>query len=141
MFERAKALNLPTWEDGRSTLERYTRLNELLNKAAYTADDKTEIKQLLKELDLDQDDSKHSQFARLRQNRGRLVKRPKSGPIEIVANGRADWVGWVELKTEPVDELATRHTAMVMRDLDADVLGVIEAEGRNRTQELLQHPA
>jgi endonuclease/exonuclease/phosphatase family metal-dependent hydrolase len=130
MFERAKALNLPTWEEGRPILERYTRINELLNKDTYTPSDKTEIKKLLKELDLDKDDSKHSEFARLRQNRGRLVKRPKSGPIEIVANGRADWVGWVELKTEPVDELATRHTAMVMRDLDADVLGVIEAESR-----------
>jgi hypothetical protein len=31
MFERAKALNLPTWDDGRPTLERYTRLNDLLN--------------------------------------------------------------------------------------------------------------
>ena len=42
----------------------------------------------------------------------------------------ADWVGWVELTTEPVDELAMQHTAMVMRDVAADVLGVVEAEDR-----------
>jgi predicted extracellular nuclease len=129
MFERAKALNLPTWEEGRPTLERHSRINELLNVAVYSADDKTEIIKLLKELGLAKKDD-GGKFAQLRQNRGRLLKRPKSGGIEIVANGRADWIGWVELKTEPVNELATRHTAMVMRDLDADVLGVIEAENR-----------
>lgn len=129
MFERAKALNLPTWEEGRPTLERHARINELLNTAVYGADDKAEIVKLLKELGLAKKDD-GGEFAQLRQNRGHLLKRPQSGGIEIVANGRADWIGWVELKAEPVNELATRHTAMVMCDLDADVLGVIEAESR-----------
>jgi endonuclease/exonuclease/phosphatase family metal-dependent hydrolase len=66
----------------------------------------------------------------LRQNRGKLVRRPKGGGLEIVANGRGDWVGWVELKTEQVNELAMQHTAMVIRDVNADVLGVVEAENR-----------
>jgi endonuclease/exonuclease/phosphatase family metal-dependent hydrolase len=48
----------------------------------------------------------------------------------IVANGREDWIGWVELTKEPTDELATEHTAIVMRDIDADVLGVVEADNR-----------
>ena len=39
-------------------------------------------------------------------------------------------VGWVELEKEPVDELATRHTAMVIRDVDAHVMAVIEADNR-----------
>ena len=50
--------------------------------------------------------------------------------MEIVASGRASWIGWVELKTEPVHELAMEHTAMVIRDVAADVLGVVEAENR-----------
>ena len=116
------------WQ-GQPTLERQARINELLNKASYSADDKTEIVKLLTELGLAKKDD-GGKFAQLRQNRGRLLKRPKSGGIEIVAGGRADWIGWVELKTEPVNELAIRHTAMVMRDVDADVLGVIEAENR-----------
>ena len=36
-------------------------------------------------------------------DRGRLLTRPVGGGIKIVAGGRADWVGWVELKKEPVD--------------------------------------
>ena len=84
---------------------------------------------LLKELGLEKKDD-GGEFALLRQNRGKLLKRPRSGGVEIVAGGRGDWIGWVELKTEPVDELATNHTAMVMRDVDADVLGVVEADNR-----------
>jgi hypothetical protein len=33
----------------------------------------------------------------LRRNRGELVKRPQGGGIEIVADGRAGWVGSLEL--------------------------------------------
>lgn len=52
MFERAKALNLPTWEEGRPTLERHARINDLLNNTTYSAGDKAEIVKLLKELGL-----------------------------------------------------------------------------------------
>jgi endonuclease/exonuclease/phosphatase family metal-dependent hydrolase len=129
MFERAKALSFPTWDAGRPTLERHARINSLLNEPVYGPAEKTEIIALLKDLGLAKKDD-GGRFAQLRQNRGRLVRRPKAGGVEIVAAGRDDWVGWVELKTEPVSEIATRHTAMVMRDVNADVLGVIEAENR-----------
>ncbi len=79
MFERAKALNLPSWDEGRLILERYTAINKLLNQATYGPADKQKIIQLLKELGLERDDYKKSDWARLRQNRGRLTKRPKSG--------------------------------------------------------------
>ena len=36
----------------------------------------------------------------------------------------------MELKTEPVNELGMEHTAMVMRDVNADVMGVVESEAR-----------
>ena len=48
----------------------------------------------------------------------------------MVADGRPDWVGWLELKTQAVTELAVRHTAQVVHDVGADVLGVVEAESR-----------
>ena len=57
--------------------------------------------------------------------------RHRDGTTSVVASGRADWVGWVELTTEPVTELAGTHTAMVVRDVGADVLGVVEAESRS----------
>jgi hypothetical protein len=69
-------------------------------------------------------------FAELRQMRGHLLKRPLGQPPVVVAGGRADWAGSVELKRKAIDEVATRHTAMVMNDIAPDVLGVVEAEGR-----------
>lgn len=110
-------------------LERHARINTLFDKPVYTDEDKAEIKELLKELGLGKKDDGGT-VALLRQIRGRLLRRPKSGGLEIIASGRTSWVGWVELKTAPVNELAMQHTAMVMRDVAADVLGVIEAENR-----------
>ena len=53
-----------------------------------------------------------------------------SEAIVIAASGRDDWIGWLELKREAVSAIATRNTARVIGDLDADVLAVIEAEDR-----------
>ena len=50
----------------------------------------------------------------LRQNRGRLIRRPQAGGMVVVADGRPDWVGWLELKTQAVTELAVRHTAQAV---------------------------
>ena len=129
LFERAIALNLPTWEEGRRTLETQAEVNGLLNKPTYSSADKARIVQLLAELGLASSDD-GGKFARLRQIRGNLLTRPLSGGVVITASRRADWIGWVELKKEPVDELATRNTAQVMRDVAPDVLGVVEAEHR-----------
>ena len=52
------------------------------------------------------------------------------GGIEVVAEGKADWIGWAELKTAPVDEIAVHNTGRVIRDVDADILAVVEAENR-----------
>ena len=67
---------------------------------------------------------------RLRQNRGEFLVRRQSGVLDIVARGRGDWSGWLELEREPVDDTAMRMTAQVIRDVGADVIGVVEAENR-----------
>jgi hypothetical protein len=50
--------------------------------------------------------------------------------LQVVADGREAWLGWVDLETEEVNEAATRNTAQVLRDVGADVQGIIEAESR-----------
>lgn len=128
LFLRARAMNGETYLDGRKALEAYADLGALLAKPKYAGADKKKIIRLLEELRLDKSDD-GGPYAILRQNRGRLVRRAREG-IEIVAEGRADWIGWVELKREEVNEEATRNTARVINDVSADVLGVIEAESR-----------
>jgi endonuclease/exonuclease/phosphatase family metal-dependent hydrolase len=128
LFNRAKALDPHDWDAGRPALEDYSRINKLFWEPVYTKSVKDEIVSLLKSLGLAKADD-GGKYARLRQNRGHLLKRSK-GKIEITAGGRTDWIGWVELETEPINELATQHTAMVLRDLDASIQAVVEADNR-----------
>jgi len=128
LFERAKALNLESWTPGKPILAAQAEANALFEEAVYTDAIKARLLDLLAALGLQRSDD--SEFVRLRKIRGQLLRRPRSGPVQVVAAGRPSWIGWVELKTEPVDELAMQHTAMVMRDINADILGVVEAESR-----------
>ena len=109
-------------------LQAFARLAGVLAQILYTAADKAEILALLKTLELETSDT--GPFVILRRNRGALLRRPRTGGIEVVASGRADWVGSLELRTEPVNAIGMRSTARVIADLGADVLGVVEAENR-----------
>jgi endonuclease/exonuclease/phosphatase family metal-dependent hydrolase len=121
-------MNRDNWQEGKEILAEYSRVNTLLQKPVYSAADKTAILASLDKLGMKKSDE--SPFAILRQNHGHLLKRPANGPAQVVATGRADWVGWVELKTEPVNETATQMTAKVIKDVKADVLAIVEAEDR-----------
>lgn len=127
LFARPKAMNFATWAEGAPVLAAHAELNALLQRPDY-GPAAARILELLDELGILSDDE--GPYVRLRKIRGRLVRRPRTGDVELAARGRADWIGWVELKTEPVDELAMQHTAMVIRDVGADVMGVVEAESR-----------
>lgn len=139
LFERATALNQSEWLDapgrdpsrwsgGRVALDAHAKLNALLRKATYSKADKARIIEHLETLGLRRSDE--SRLVRLRQNRTKLLRRPRGGGLEIVANGRADWIGWLELKAEPVNETASQNTARVLRDVNADIVAVVEAEHR-----------
>ena len=140
LFERAKVLNNATWEEGRPQLAAFERFNRTAQRRYYRKVDK---RQMLADLEtlrvltrassggrLIRQPNLAAQLAILRENRGDfLVERRRTG-VEIVATGRADWIGWLELVVEPVDEVAIRMTAKVIQDLAAGVLAVVEAENR-----------
>ncbi|MEQ1774081.1 MAG: endonuclease/exonuclease/phosphatase family protein [Burkholderiales bacterium] len=128
MFDRAKALNGKTWAEGKPALEAHRELNTLINKASYSAADKTRMLALLKAHGLLKTDE--GPLLILRRLRGKFLNRPKNAPVTVAATGRGDWIGWFELKTEPVKEVATENIARVIRAVDADILCVVEAENR-----------
>jgi endonuclease/exonuclease/phosphatase family metal-dependent hydrolase len=139
LFERPKALNMMTWEDGQPILEAFAEFNALIQKANYTAADKDRMIRLLLDLEVyRRDDSgivrrnriPDPRWAWLRANRGTFdVEREDTG-IEIVATGRDSWIGWLELATETMNETSVEMTARVITDVAADVLCVVEAESR-----------
>lgn len=128
MFDRPAVMDSDDWMRRAGVLAAHARVNELIQLAEYDADTRAEILEQLAVLGLVRSDA--SEFAILRKLRGSFLLRRRDGTTEVVADGRAAWVGFVELTTEPVTELSSTHTAMVMRDVGADVLGVVEAESR-----------
>ncbi|MDR6781145.1 endonuclease/exonuclease/phosphatase family metal-dependent hydrolase [Paenibacillus peoriae] len=137
LFERAKILNHTEWVNGidsetrlvsgRDVLDGFAKLNALLAHPIYSSSDKVEIVRLMESLGLKESDE--SKFVLLRRNRGTFVTR-KNGALNVVANGREDWIGWLELTTEAVNERATQNTARVIRNVDAQIMVVVEAEHR-----------
>lgn len=129
MFERAKAMSLETWADGKEVLEDYQRLNALIQSDVYSDDIKDELLTIMK---------RHkglmtngaSKYIRLRDIRGKLLKKPKGGAVQIGPEGRSGWIGWFDLEREPVKETATENTARIIQLIEADVLCVVEAENR-----------
>lgn len=126
LFERPKAMNLDTWADGKTVLADFARLNELIQETVYTDGIKDELLDIMSRHDGLRVNGE-SRFLRLREIRGKLAGK---SPPEIKASGRADWIGWFELKTEAVRAAAMENTARICGLLHADVLCVVEAEDR-----------
>lgn len=136
LFERAMLFGHTEWagdqagEQGNTAtriLDAYAKASTVLARHTYSQEDKDEIVRLIDILGLtDSDDSK---YVLLRRNRGRLLER-NNGTVRVVADGRDDWLGWLELKMEAVNEQATRNTGRVINNINADVLVVVEAEHR-----------
>lgn len=140
MFRRAVVLNQENRNEGKPVLEAYSALTQLLEQPVYGAADKTRILGLLKKLGLLRSEKKGgverakfseaNEWVWLRRSKGNLISKRRNGGVEVVAGGRGDWIGWLELKREEVNEQATRNTAAVIADIDPDVLAVVEAEDR-----------
>lgn len=133
LFDRAKAFNSDDPTAHQQVLDDHAELNKLFELDVYTAAVKARMLVLIERLGmLHRDEGRSDTFTRLRKIRGQLIRRPRDSslPREIVADGREDWVGWCELKTETVDETAMLMTAKVIAEVGADVLAVVEAESR-----------
>ena len=128
LFDRPKAFNEDDSTVTQSTIKAVAELNNIFEEDEYEPQDKTRIVELVEQLKLNRFDE--GPLALIRKIRGSLLRRPKGGGIEVVAEGKAAWIGWAELKTAPVDEIAVHNTGRVIRDVDADILAVVEAENR-----------
>jgi endonuclease/exonuclease/phosphatase family metal-dependent hydrolase len=141
LFARPKAFDPLDWSAGKPALRAYGEFNTLIANDVYSDDDRDRMRELLVELGvyyrnthgaIRRRPSPAPAWAWLRKNRGTFDREPRDATedVEITAAGRGDWIGWLELATEPTDEIGTRITARVIHDIDADVIAVIEAEDR-----------
>jgi endonuclease/exonuclease/phosphatase family metal-dependent hydrolase len=127
LFARPRVFHRGDWSEGEAVLTAYGGVASLLEEPTYTTAIKKNLVAGLEDLGLAKSDA--TKFVVLRQNRGRLVKRTAAGP-QIAAKGRADWVGWLELKMRLASEVCVQNTARVVSELNPDVIAVIEADNR-----------
>jgi endonuclease/exonuclease/phosphatase family metal-dependent hydrolase len=130
LFARPKAMAA---EEGASAeraaaLAAHAEVSTLLDRMSYLGVE-ARILELLDALGVKRSDTA-GKYAQLRKIRGQLLTRPRTGEVRLVAKGRGDWLGWVELKTVPVVAAATDNTARVIDELNADIMTVIEADNR-----------
>ena len=141
LFARPKAFDGSDWTIGEPILDAYREVNALFQNSNYAPTDRSRMRDLLLTLDIYSRNthgairrkrSTNPRWAWLRKNRGSFDRQPndRTQDVEIIASGRASWIGWVELSKEPTNEISTRLTARVIDDVDADIIGVVEAEDR-----------
>ena len=139
LFARAKALESASPAEGGPALAAFETFNRVAAAPVYSDADKATMIEALTTLRVLVPTPRglrlnRNQFddawALLRENRGDFLAAPDDAEPRIVARGRGDWLGWVELTVEPVDETSTRMTARVIADLAPDMLCVVEAENR-----------
>jgi hypothetical protein len=133
LFERPRAMNLPTWNEGQPALNAAGELNALFNKRVYTAVHQRRMLHLLRKFGL-LAVRPNSTFLSLRTVRGALIARERGKPPRIVATGRDSWAGWVELKREQIADAAIANTARVIAEVNPDVLVLVELESRPALQ-------
>ncbi len=141
LFARPNAFDPMDWGAGKPIIAAYHEVNELFNKPSYSTADRRRMRDLLVRLDIysinDNSVARRKRtptprWAWLRNNKGSFDRQPRDAtqPVEIIATGRRAWIGWVDLATEPTNEKATRLTGRVIGDVNADIIGIVEAEDR-----------
>jgi len=128
LFDRPKAMNLATNAQGQPYIDAFKELNTLFEKPKYSDVDKARILELMKKYKLNVS-RPSNKFLEFRKIRGSLLA-TKAGKQTVVAEGRADWVGWIELKTEEIEDPAIENTARVIAAVDADIQVLCEIEDR-----------
>ncbi|MBB4904328.1 endonuclease/exonuclease/phosphatase family protein [Actinophytocola algeriensis] len=140
LFARPKAFDTSDRSAGEPILAAYHEFNALAAAEVYTPAIRARMRALLVALEVytekdgvvRRNQARDPRWAWLRKNRGTFDREPKDTgkSVEIIAGGRGDWIGWVELAKESVDEVGTRTTARVITEVDADVLALVEVEDR-----------
>lgn len=129
LFERPRLLQLPGFSaSAAKVLKDVERLTSLLENPSYAGAVGSEIVALLTKYGFAKKNGGNEWFA-IQQIRGKLFSVGQAG-LKLKAAGRADWLGWIELKREDVNDIAIRNTARVVAAVNADVLCTVETESR-----------
>ena len=130
LFTRPVAMNQDNETEAREAIENYAAANAIIAKDGYSTEDKATLLQLTEKYKWHYLEPPKNALVQLQKIRGQLFRDPQNGPVEVVAKGRNDWVGWFELRREDIYWKATFNTARVIDAVRPDILICVEVENR-----------
>ncbi len=119
--------------NGQAAINDHAIANDIISKDVYSEKDKKLLLDLDKKYKFSALNTPSNTLLLLNKTRGRLFGK-KDGVLSVVANGRADWTGWFELRREDVFWQATLNTGRVISEVNPDILVCIEVEDRPSLQ-------
>jgi endonuclease/exonuclease/phosphatase family metal-dependent hydrolase len=128
LFSRPIAMDYEDNKKGQPFLDAFRDLNSIFIKPEYSEIDKARIVELMSEQKLtgSRPQNKHLEFRKIR---GQLLAKQGNTHV-VVAKGRGNWVGWIELKEKEIDDKAILNTARVIAAVNPDILACVEVEDR-----------
>lgn len=130
LFTRPAAMNQDTDAAGREAIEDHANANNIVEKGLYSESDKAKLLELTAKYKWHTLNPPKNALVQLQKIRGQLFRKPQNGPVEVVADGRADWVGWFQLLSEDINWMATFNTGRVINEIRPDILITVEVENR-----------
>jgi endonuclease/exonuclease/phosphatase family metal-dependent hydrolase len=120
LFSRSRIIDLgdspEEQERASAAIKAADELRKVLNKTTYTKADKKNIRDLLEA---------GRGFFTLEKDRGKLM-----AGNQVVANGAADFLGHIKFIRGDISGTAIRNTGRVIKELNADILCIVEVEDR-----------
>lgn len=131
LFGRAKVLNFLDQSVGNDILGKINEFNTLLKKTTYTSSDKNRMLKLYK-VEL-------KDYIEVREDRGKFFKKQGFAIKGVAANGCNDWDGAIEFKKAKFSEITRKNTANVIKDVNADIVCIVEVENRQALESFDSH--
>ncbi|HEX6882209.1 MAG TPA: endonuclease/exonuclease/phosphatase family protein [Planctomycetota bacterium] len=129
LFTRPSVFAVGSSPEGRQAIQDFDRLNRIIAKAVYDAQDRAFLLEASQRHGFHQLNAPPLAFVRLQKIRGQLFS-SAGGNLQVAAGGRDEWTGWFELRRDNVGWEALRNTAQVVEAVAADVLVCVEVEDR-----------
>lgn len=79
---------------------------------------------------LDFDKTYQNPYVAMRKKAGELYLKGMNCSKELKSGELTDWNGWIKVQTVPIDPEATKHKAMVISEIDPDILVLQEVEDK-----------
>lgn len=130
LFTRPTAMSGADDEAGRQAIEDHAELNRITAKPLYTDADKLRLLALSDRYGFHSLNAPANADVYLNKIRGQLFRDPQNGPPIVVANGRADWTGWFELRRTNIEWQATFNTGRVIAETNPQIVITVEVENR-----------